>query len=217
MRCKQAEGPGPYGKGAESTSTPCGPKQRSHLRNPRSVGAVALADQQSGGIEPHHVAGFSFSRRLNLTQHRHAKAAAEFHMTLRFRNSVRLAGMQADEAVIGRQRGIVGVDSVERKIGSRRQMEYLGSGGFELAAKFVMLRLRGREIRRVEEAQLLPMVCHGRLVPSRSAWRAHQHALQSSHHGMTIESLGIEDRICNSPEVFKDCDRLPVLQSKQVL
>ena len=120
--------------------------------------------------------------------------------------------------VIGRQRGIVGVDSVERKVGGWRQLEYLGPGGFELAAKFVMLRLRGREIRRMEEAQLPPVICHGRLVPSRSAWRAHQHALQSSHHGMTIESLGHRRIVLgNSPEVFKDCDRLPVLQSKQVL
>jgi hypothetical protein len=49
-------------------------------------------------------------------------------------------------------------------------MEYLGSGGFELTAEFVMLRLRSREIRRMEEAQLLPAIRDGRLVPSRSAW-----------------------------------------------
>ena len=58
-------------------------------------------------------------------------------------------------------------------------MEDFRPGGFELAAKFVMLRLRGREIRRVQETQLLPAVCRGRLVPSRRARRAHQHSLQT--------------------------------------
>ena len=158
MRCRQAEGPGPYGNGADEHFNAVGLKQRPHLRDSGRVGAIALADQQSGGIEPDHVPGFSFSRRLNLTQRRNANAPAEFDVTLRFRNAVRLAGMQADEAVIGSQRRIVGVDGVERKIGSSGQMKYFRAGGFELAAKFVMLGLRGREIRRMEEAQLPPAI-----------------------------------------------------------
>jgi hypothetical protein len=102
--------------------------------------------------------------------------------------------MQGDEAIIGSQGRVVGVDRIERKIESRRQLEYLGSGGLKLAAKFVMLRLRGREIRRVEEAQLLPAIRDGRQVPSRREWRAHQHTLESPHHGTTIESVGSDQR-----------------------
>ena len=171
-----------------------GLEQCPHLRGPRGIGAVALADQQSSGIEPHHVASFSFSRRLNLTQNRHADTPAEFEMALRFRNAVRLARMQADEPVIRSQRGIVGVDSVERKIESGRQLEYLGSSGLELQAKVVMLRLGDGKIRWMEEAQLSPAIRDGRLVPSRGTRRAHQHSLESSHHGMTIETMGIDNR-----------------------
>ena len=70
-------------------------------------------------------------------------------------------------------------------------MEDLRPGGFELAAKFVMLRLRGREIRRVQETQLPPAVCCARLVPSRRSRRAHQYSLQASHHRMTVKRLAM--------------------------
>ena len=96
-------------------------------------------------------------------------AATESDVALGLRNAVRFARMQTDEAMIGSQRRIVGVDGIERKIGGGGQVEHFRSGGFQLAAKFVMLRLRRREIRRMEKSQLPPAVRIGRLVPSRRA------------------------------------------------
>src|SRR6185312_12224266 len=124
-------------------------KQRPHLGDSRRVGAIALADQQSSGVEPDHVSGLSFSRRVDSTGLGNAQAPAELEVALRFWNAVRLTRMQADQSPIGRQRGIVSVHRIERKVRGRRKLEDLRSGGFELAAKLVMLRLRGREIRRV--------------------------------------------------------------------
>ena len=153
-----------------------------------------MTDKQSFGIEPDHVTGFSFSRRLNLSQRRYANAATEFDVTLRLRNPIQLAGMEANKAVVGSQRRIVGVDGIERKVGSSWQMEHFGAGGFKLAAKFVMLRLRDREIRRMKEAQLLPVVGVGWLVPTRRSRRAHQYSLQTSDHGMAVEPLALDRR-----------------------
>ena len=85
-----------------------------------------------------------------------AQAPAELEVALRFWNAVRLARMQADQSLIGRKRGIVGVDRIERKVRGRGKMEDFRAGGFELTAKTVMLRLCDREIRRVQEAQLPP-------------------------------------------------------------
>ena len=167
-------------------------KQRPHLRDSRRVGAIALADQQSSGIEPDHVSGFSFSRRLDSTELGNAQAPAELNVALRLRNAVRLAGMQADQSLIGRQRGIVSVHRIERKIRGRGKMEDFRPGGFELAAKFVMLRLRGREVRRVQETQLPPAVCCAGLVPSCGSRRAHQYSLQTPDHRMTVERLAVE-------------------------
>ena len=154
-----------------------------------------MTDKQSFGIEPDHVTSFSFSRRLNLSQRRNANAAAEFDVALRFRNPIQFAGMEANKAVVGSERRIVGVDGIERKIGSSWQMEHFGAGGFKLAAKFVMLRLRDREIRRMKEAQLLPAVGIGRPVPSRRARRAHQYSLQTSDHGMAVKILAFDRRV----------------------
>jgi len=56
-------------------------------------------------------------------------------------------------------------------------MEYLGLGGFELAAKLVMLRLRGGELRGMKETQLPPAIRIARLVPPRCARRAYEYAL----------------------------------------
>jgi hypothetical protein len=140
-----------------------------------------------------------------LTQHRYAQAAAEFDMTVRLRNAIRLAGMQADKAMIASQRRIVGIDGIERKIGSGRQVKHIRTSGFELAAKFVMLCLCGREIRRMQEAQLPPAVGDRRLVPSGGAGRAHQHPLEFPDHGMAIKGVGIANR---SLEFTRNLQRL---------
>jgi len=84
-------------------------------------------------------------------------------------------------------------------------MEHLGSGGFELAAKFVVLCLSGGEIRRMEETQLTPAIRVGRLVPSRRARRAHQYPLESPHHGVAIEGLTPDNP---SLEFARDLQRL---------
>src|SRR6266478_8727759 len=73
-------------------------KQSAYLGNSVRVGAIALADQKRGWVQPDHVAGFGFSWRAQLTCQRNTKIAAEFNMTPRFRNPLRLAGIQADQA-----------------------------------------------------------------------------------------------------------------------
>ena len=103
-----------------------------------------------------------------------------------------LPGLQADEAPIGGQGRIVSVDGIKRKLGSSGQMDDFCARGFQLAAKLIMLRLRRREIRRVEESQLTPAIHLGGHVPSSRAWGTHQHALQRSHHGMAIARLAGE-------------------------
>jgi len=71
-------------------------------------------------------------------------------------------------------------------------MEDFRSGGFQLAAKFVVLRLRGGEVRRVKESQFALTIRLGGLVPSRGAGRANQHALEGPHHGMSVECRACE-------------------------
>ena len=146
------------------------------------------------------------------------RAAAEFDMALRFRNAIRLAGMKANESVVGSQRRIVGVDGIERKVGSSRQMEHFRAGGFKLAAKFVMLRLRDREIRRMKE---IPAPASGRRwmagpIPPRAA-STPVLAPERPTMEWPLKPWPLTAGFCNSAELFKDCDRLPVLQSKQVL
>ena len=79
-------------------------------------------------------------------------------MPPRFRNAIRLARIQADQAAIRSQRRVVSIDGVECEIGSRRQMEDFRSGGFELAAKFIMLGLRGGEIGSVKKPEVTPTI-----------------------------------------------------------
>jgi len=143
------------------------PKQPSYLLDSRGIRAITVTDEQSFGIEPDHVTGFSFSRWLNLSQRRDANTATEFDMTLRLRNAIQFAGMEANEAVVESQRWIVGVDGIQRKVRSSWQIENFGAGGFKLAAKSIMLHLRGRKIRCMKEAQLLPKIVVAWPVPTR--------------------------------------------------
>ena len=61
-------------------------------------------------------------------------------------------------------------------------MNHFRPGGFELAAKVVMLCLRGRESPAGDEspAPASSGCGAGQLVPSRRTWRAHQYPLQAS-------------------------------------
>ncbi len=170
------------------------PKQSPYLFDPHRVRAITVTDEQSFGIEPDHVTGFSLSRRLNLSQRRYAKATTEFDVPLRFRNAIHFARVEANESVVGSERWIVSVDGIERKVGSSWQMEYSGTRGLKLAAKLVMLVLRDREIRRMKEAKLLPAVGIGLPVPTRCARCAHQHSLQASDHGMAVKTLAFGRR-----------------------
>ena len=59
--------------------------------------------------------------------------------------------------------------------------------GFKLAAKLIMLRLRGGKVGRMKKSQLLPAVLRSAVIPSCGAWRTHQHPLQAAHHGVAVE------------------------------
>jgi hypothetical protein len=71
-------------------------------------------------------------------------------------------------------------------------MDYFRACRFQLAAKFIVLRLRRGELWPVEESQFLPMLHTGGNVPSSGLRRTHQHALQRSHHGMTVKRRAID-------------------------
>ncbi len=99
-------------------------------------------------------------------------------------------------------------------------MEYLRPGRLELAAKLSCCACAVAKSGGWRKPSSRQRSATGRLVPSGGARRAHQHALQSSHHGMTVERVlptALSDSIPDFAGLFKDCDRLPVLQSKQVL
>ena len=66
-------------------------------------------------------------------------------------------------------------------------MDYFRARRFELAAELIMLRLRGREIRRAAESQLAPAAGYGRNVPSGRPWSTCQHALEHPHHRVPTE------------------------------
>ena len=86
----------------------------------------------------------------------------------------------------------MGVDGIKRKIRRSGQMDYFRARGFELAAKLIMLRLRGREIGHVEESQLLPAFRLDGDVPSGGPWRTYQYALERPHHGVSVECRASE-------------------------
>ena len=129
---------------------------------------------------------------MNLSCRRYAKAAAEFDMTQRLGNTVWLSWMQTDESVISGQGGIVGVDSIQGKIGRRGQMDYFRACRLKLAAKFIVLRLRVAKLWPVEESQFLPMLCTGGNVPSSGLAENTPVLAATSHHGMTVKRRAID-------------------------
>src|SRR5271154_6958687 len=107
---------------------------------------------------------------------------------LRFGDAVGLAGAHQYEAEVGGQRGIVGVDGVERKIFGGGELDDFGARRFQLADKHGVLRLRDFEIRGVMESEVAPGRDAFRLVPSSGAWGTYEHALQRADHGVAVES-----------------------------
>ena len=130
---------------------------------------------------------------MNLSRRRYIHAASEIDMMLCFWNTIRLARMKADQTLIGCQRGVVSVYRIERQIGRSGQMEYFRTRQLKLAAQLIVLRLCGGELRPVEKSQLLPAVSLGSNVPTGSARRTYQHALQRGHHGMAVDTSSTSD------------------------
>ena len=107
-----------------------------------------------------------------------------------FRNPVRFAGMHEDQAEIGGERGIVGVDGIEREMVVRRQFDYFRAGEFEFVGQSGVLGLRLCEYRFVMKAKFAPGGEARWLVPSCGLRRADQYAPKWADHGMAVKGYG---------------------------
>ena len=67
-----------------------------HLLNTGGVGAVAVADQQSVGIEPEDISGFSGSGRGDGSENRDLQTLAKRSLARTFGETVRLTGTHYD-------------------------------------------------------------------------------------------------------------------------
>jgi len=99
---------------------------------------------------------------------------------------VRFAGPHKNQTEIGSQRGVVGVDGVEGKIVGCRKLEHFCARGYQLANQRGVLRLRGFDVGGMMESEVAPRGQALRLIPARSAGRAHQHAPERPDHGMAV-------------------------------
>jgi len=92
-----------------------------------------------------------------------------------------------DQAVVGGERGVMGVDGIERECGCGRQFDEFGTGRLQFPAESVMLDwlcevgLRG-------ESQVLPLGCVIGFIPSGGAWRTDEDALECADHGVSVET-----------------------------
>ena len=90
-------------------------------------------------------------------------------MILPFGYTIRLSWTHHDQAEIGSERGIVGIDRIERCIGCGRELDYFGAHAFQFAAHCVMLRLCSFEVRLMVETQVVPARDTLGLIPSGGA------------------------------------------------
>ena len=136
-----------------------------------------MADEQSLGIEPDYVSGFSDAGSLYLTQDWNTYMTAELAVYVSLSLPIALAGAHQDHAIVRHERGIVGVDSIKRQLGRRRKVHDLGSRGRKLSTELFVLRLRFVAGRCVMESQLSPSASAIWIVPACEARRAHQYPL----------------------------------------
>ena len=106
----------------------------------------------------------------------------------RLGDAIRFAETHEDESEIRGKRGIVDVDGVEREVVPRGEFNDFGTGGLQFADQRDVLRLGLLEVGGVMETKFAPACDPFRLVPSCGLRGAHQHALQGSHHGASVES-----------------------------
>ncbi len=171
-------------------------KQRSHLGNSRSIGAIALADQAvfwNPATPCLRLRFFPVDRICPATGT--PDTEAEFNVVPCLRNAIRLARIQPDQTLIGSQRRIVSVDGIERKVGRRRQMDYFRAGGSEAGGKVASCcACAVRELRRDEEIPTPASgPADGRIVPSRRPRRTHQHALQGATMEWPLKACAVPD------------------------
>ena len=122
-----------------------------------------------------------------IAERRNLKCLAERGVVRAFGHAIRLAGTHHDQAVVGRERRIVGVDGIEGEIRGWKHLDNFGAAVFQLAAESFMLRLRSCEVRCMLEAEVLPARDALRMVPTCRARRTHHDALQRARHGVSVE------------------------------
>src|SRR5712664_3481261 len=79
-------------------------KKSAHLLDAGGVGAIAVADEQSFGIEPEDVAGFSGGGRRDRAESGNVESLAERRVARAFGYAVWLAGTHHDQAVVSGER-----------------------------------------------------------------------------------------------------------------
>ena len=147
-----------------------------------------MADQQGLRVEPENVAGFGGAGGDDRAERRNAMRSHESTVMACFLDAVRLAGAHEDQAEVGGERGVVGIDRVEREIRRGGEFDDFRAGGREFVAERVVLRLGGGEVGRMMKAEFAPARDAFGLIPSGGARGGHQHALKRADHGVSVES-----------------------------
>jgi len=162
-------------------------QHRPKLLNAGRIRSVSVAHQQRLGIDPDDVPCLGFARVRNFAENRDSQCLAKLALPLRLGHTVRLSRVHQDQTEIGRERSIVRVHSVERKLSSGPELYNLGSRGFELPAHRFVLRLSAIAVWGMQEPEFVPSRRNTRLEPPRASRRTHQHALQLAHHRVAVE------------------------------
>src|SRR5205085_9971617 len=100
---------------------------------------ISVTDQQSSAVEPKHVSGFGSSGRANLTHNWYALIAEKPAMRRGFHLTIAFAGTHQNRAIVCYERGIMGVDRIQRQLGGFRQVQKFGARRGEFGAKFLVL------------------------------------------------------------------------------
>src|SRR5271169_4648248 len=147
-----------------------------------------MTDEQRLLVEPEDISGFGSTGCNDVGERRNGEAQTICALVLAFGNTIGFAGTHDDQAEVGGERSVVGVDRVEGKFWRGCEFDDFRSGSREFAAERVMLRLSRCEVGRMMKAEIAPPRDAFRLVPSSGARGGHQHALERADHGVSVKS-----------------------------
>src|SRR5579864_5157784 len=108
-----------------------------------------MADEQRFRVEPENIPGFGGSGRSDCAECWNAQGSAGRTVKPRFRHTIRLAGAHQDQAEIGGERSVMGVNGVEGKFSRGSEFDQLRASGLKFAAQGLVLRLSLGEVGRM--------------------------------------------------------------------